>query len=108
MRQQGFDSVAVVRTLDMRYKGQSYEINLPEECAKEFDKIHEKRYGYSHAGRETQVVTARVQAIGKTRQADRPDLAAASEQPRFASIHVPNGWKIREAAGSHLILERVS
>ena len=106
MRQQGFDEVALVRTIDMRYEGQSYEINVPRDRTGAFDEAHERRYGYRHAGRATQAVTARVQAIGRTKEADRPDLAAASHQPRFASIHVPNGWRRREEVGSNTILER--
>ncbi len=107
MRQQGFEEVALVRSLDMRYEGQSYEINVPHDRAHAFDEAHERRYGYCHAGRATQAVTARVQAIGRTRDADRPDLSSASHQPRFASIYVPNGWRSREVVGSNTILERV-
>lgn len=106
MRRQGFEDVTLIRTLDMRYEGQSYEINVPEVRAGEFDSIHEKRYGYRHPGRGTQAVTARVQAIGRTAESGRPDLSAASGEARFASIHVPDGWRRSEAAGSSTILER--
>ena len=108
MREQGFAEVELIRTLDMRYEGQSYEINVPESRAGEFDEIHERRYGYRHAGSATQAVTARVQAIGRTAGADRPDLAATSDEPRFASVYVPNGWRSLEAPGSSTILERAS
>ena len=108
LRQQGFDEPVLVRTLDMRYEGQSYEIRVPADGADAFDDYHEQRYGYRHAGRKTQAVTARIQAIGKTKESDRPDLAAVSDQPRFASVHVPNGWKSRETTGSNTILERVN
>ena len=108
MREQGFAEVDLLCTLDMRYEGQSYEINVPEGRAADFDAIHEQRYGYRHPGRATQAVTARVQAIGRTAPDDRPDLEAASDEPRFASVYVPNGWRSRQAAGSNTILERVS
>lgn len=107
LRQQGFEEPVLVRTLDMRYEGQSYEIRVPADGADAFDDYHEQRYGYRHAGRKTQAVTARIQAIGKTKEGDRPDLAAVSDQPRFASVHVPSGWKSRETTGSNTILERV-
>lgn len=106
MREQGFDDIGLVRTLDMRYEGQSYEINVPARRAHEFDAIHKRRYGYRHDGRATETVTARLQAIGRTARKDLPDLAATSEGPRFASIHVPDGWRCHEAVGSHRILER--
>ena len=108
MRQQGFDDAVLVRTLDMRYEGQSYEIRVPADGADAFDDFHEQRYGYSHSGRKTQAVTARVQAIGRTKEIDRPGLAAVSDQPRFASVHVPSGWQRRETAGSNTLLERVT
>ena len=108
MQQQGFDDAVLVRTLDMRYEGQSYEIRVPADRADAFDDYHQQRYGYSHMGRNTQPVTARVQAIGRTSTRDRPNLAAVSDQPRFASIHVPRGWKRRESAGSNTILERIT
>lgn len=106
MRNQGFTDIRLARTIDMRYEGQSYEINLPRERAGEFDGIHEQRYGYRHEGRPTQAVTVRVQAVGQTSGADRPDLDAVTDEPRFASIYVPNGWRSRKAAGSSTILER--
>lgn len=106
MRRQGFESVTLVRTLDMRYVGQSYEINVPLDRADSFDDAHRQRYGYSHANRPTQAVTARVQAVGRTDRRDRPDFDSASDQPRFASVHVPDGWRSRIVAGSNAVLER--
>ncbi len=106
MRTQGFEAVTMARSLDLRYEGQSYEINVPANLAPAFDEIHAKRFGYCHAGRPTQAVTARVRAVGRTADEDLPDLTATSEQPRFASVHVPNGWKRHETLGSNTILER--
>ena len=107
MLEQGFADIELIRTVDMRYESQSYEINVPEERVPKFDEVHERRYGYRHRDRRTQAVTARVQAVGRTSGADHPDLEAAYGEPRFASVHVPNGWRARESAGSSMILERV-
>ena len=108
MRDQGYADMTIIRSLDMRYVGQSYELNVPESRSGEFDSAHERRYGYCHSGRATEAVTARVKVIGKTPRSERPDLTSPSAQPRFASIHVPNGWKVQRAAGDNTILERVS
>ena len=108
MRDQGYADMTIIRSLDMRYVGQSYELNVPESRSDEFDSAHERRYGYCHSGRATEAVTARVKVIGKTPRSERPDLTSPSAQPRFASIHVPNGWKSQPAAGDNTILERVS
>jgi len=106
MRAQGFEAATLLRSLDLRYEGQSYEINVPASRAADFDDIHAKRFGYSHAGRPVQTVTARLRAIGRTPEADQPDLTATSDQSRFASVYVPNGWNRRETLGSNTILER--
>ena len=108
MRDQGYADMTIIRSLDMRYVGQSYELNVPESRSDEFDSTHERRYGYCHSGRATEAVTARVKVIGKTPRSERPDLTSPSAQPRFASIHVPNGWKVQSAAGDNTILERIS
>ncbi len=105
MAAQGFENISLLRTLDMRYAGQSYELNVPEECADAFAEAHERRYGYRHEGRATQAVTARVQAIGQMPERDQPDLAAASDEPRFASVYVPEGWRRTSGPGSSIILE---
>ncbi len=106
MRRQGFADPDLIRTVDMRYEGQSYEISVPAERTDAFGEIHERRYGYRHPGRDAEVVTARVRAIGRTPEKDRPDFDRAAGASRFASVYVPNGWRCREAPGSHLILER--
>ncbi len=53
MRAEGFfaGSVRVHRTLDMRYAGQSYELNVPfaGDFRSAFHRAHEKRYGYFDA-----------------------------------------------------------
>ena len=49
------------RTMDVRYAGQSYELNVPDEDA--FHGAHEKTYGYCDPSRATEVVTIRVRGI---------------------------------------------
>jgi N-methylhydantoinase A/oxoprolinase/acetone carboxylase beta subunit len=57
----------VERSVDLRYLGQSYEINVPfaetfASCAARFHREHAKLYGYSNPGKELEVVTIRVRA----------------------------------------------
>ncbi len=63
----GLRGVAV-RTLDLRYAGQGYElsVNLSDDFVNEFHKLHERRYGYSDVNRPVQVVNARVRMIAAT------------------------------------------
>jgi N-methylhydantoinase A len=52
------------RSLDLRYRGQGYELNLPAtgNVTARFHEEHQRRYGYHHAGREMELVTLRLRA----------------------------------------------
>ncbi len=57
------------RTLDLRYRGQGYELNLPltKSLLKDFEQEHRRRYGYTHPSREIELVTLRLRAILRTK-----------------------------------------
>jgi N-methylhydantoinase A len=56
------------RTIDVRYRGQGYELNLPltKNLLSEFEQEHRRRYGYTHDNREIELVTLRLRAALKT------------------------------------------
>jgi len=56
------------RTVDLRYRGQGYELNLPltKNLLREFEDEHRRRYGYTHAKREIEIVTLRLRAVLKS------------------------------------------
>jgi N-methylhydantoinase A len=56
------------RSIDLRYRGQGYELNLPftKNLLKEFEQEHHRRYGYAHPAREVELVTLRVRAVMKS------------------------------------------
>jgi N-methylhydantoinase A len=56
------------RSLDMRYRGQGYELNVPAEgnVVESFHREHEIRYRYHHPGRELELVTVRLRARVRT------------------------------------------
>ncbi len=56
------------RSLDLRYRGQGYELNVPatENVTARFHEEHQRRYGYHHAGREIELVTLRLRARLRT------------------------------------------
>jgi N-methylhydantoinase A len=55
------------RSVDVRYRGQGYELNLPltKTLLREFEQEHRRRYGYTHPDREIELVTLRVRAVLK-------------------------------------------
>jgi len=71
------------RTVDIRYRGQGYELNVPftRNLVDLFHIEHQRRYGYSHSQRQVELVTLRLRARVKSPQAN---LAAASRPDRVA------------------------
>jgi N-methylhydantoinase A len=51
-------------SVDIRYRGQGYELNVPytRRMIEVFQREHERRYGYSYPGREVELVTLRLRA----------------------------------------------
>ncbi len=68
MEREGFseDNVVLERFMDLRYKGQSYELIIPysEDFRESFEREHERLYGYRHEGREIEIVNIRLRAMG--------------------------------------------
>jgi N-methylhydantoinase A len=58
------------RTIDLRYRGQGYELNIPstKNLLRDFEQEHRRRYGYSHPTREVELVTLRLRAVVKSPQ----------------------------------------
>src|SRR6202795_2532367 len=81
------------RSLDLRYRGQGYELNVPATAnvAPRFHDEHQHRYGYHHAGREIELVTLRLRVRLRTpplKVARR--LAARKPSVRVAPVgHAP-------------------
>jgi len=50
------------RSVDLRYRGQGYELNLPHaaDAAEQFHRLHEQRFGFADRARPLEVVTLRV------------------------------------------------
>jgi len=59
------------RTVDLRYRGQGYELNLPltKTLLKDFEQEHHRRYGYTHPTRAVELVTLRLRATLKSTHA---------------------------------------
>jgi N-methylhydantoinase A len=59
------------RSVDIRYRGQGYELNLPftKNLLADFQQEHHRRYGYAHATREVELVTLRLRATLPTNAA---------------------------------------
>ncbi|MBI3477141.1 MAG: hydantoinase/oxoprolinase family protein [Acidobacteria bacterium] len=60
------------RSLDLRYRGQGYELNVPAtgDATAHFHQEHQRRYGYHHAAKEIELVTVRLRARVKAQGLD--------------------------------------
>ena len=63
-------------SLDMRYRGQSYELNIPfrGNFLGEFHRAHEIDYGHAHPGAEVEIVNIRLRAVGITTPPEIPSF----------------------------------
>lgn len=63
------EQIVIETSLDLRYVGQSYELNIPFEgdmldASAAFHQAHERRFGYSDPNERVQVVNVRLKARG--------------------------------------------
>jgi N-methylhydantoinase A len=76
--------------LDMRYRGQSFEVTVPlsGDFRAAFQQRYEALYGFSDPGRELEIVTLRLRAVGR---GPRPDLTcgAVCDGQAQAAAQVP-------------------
>ena len=74
------------RSLELRYTGQHSTIEIGEpddgDWQSTFERRHRALFGYVHEGRPIEVVTARVEIVGRV---DMPDADTASETSRIFS-----------------------
>ena len=66
-------------SVDVRYRGQGYELNIPytDRLIAAFGREHDRRYGYSYPAREIELVTLRLRASMKSPQATLGTAGAA-------------------------------
>jgi N-methylhydantoinase A len=61
------DRVQIEKYLDVRYRGQSFELRVPfvPDYVQEFHRHHSMIYGYSHPEEPVEIVNIRVRGVGK-------------------------------------------
>lgn len=86
LRQEGIaqSDMRFTATLDMRYEGQAYELNIPldERAAESFHDAHERAYGHAIRWRAVEIVNLRLAGIGAI---EKPAFEAAAALPHEAA-----------------------
>lgn len=84
-------------TVDMRYQGQAYELNLPLSASldQDFHNLHEATYGHAMRGRAVEIVNLRLQGTGIVKKPAIPfQESRAHEALPFAEKESPLGGTI--------------
>jgi N-methylhydantoinase A len=88
MAAEGFSggSAQVRRSLDVRYSGQSYELNVPFDgnFIAAFHRAHDQRYGYFDRERACEIVNIRARFAGRTPKFSLPKLRRGGPNPSAA------------------------
>ena len=98
MKPEGFtpDQLKIKHALDMRYEGQSYELNIPyltetgtssretQTLIQKFHATHEQRFGYARTDAPVEVVNLRLTATGETDKPSIQPLPIADADPSEA------------------------
>ena len=86
LQPEGVENIELQRSLDMRYRGQSYELNTPfmERYEETFAELYRQRFGYNHTQADTEIVNLRLKAVGRVEhpsvqpgQVESPDASVA-------------------------------
>jgi N-methylhydantoinase A/oxoprolinase/acetone carboxylase beta subunit len=82
------------RSADLRYRGQSYELNVKHPGAvARFHREHAKVYGYSHPDRAVEIVTIRVRARKKLPKAWPPAAPKRTGKPALRRVWMDGAWR---------------
>jgi N-methylhydantoinase A len=91
LRAEGWRGVAEYeRSLDLRYRGQGYELKVPatKNVVTNFHEEHQRRYGYHHPGRQIELVTVRLRATVRTSPLRRQPKATVAQALRTTASQV--------------------
>jgi N-methylhydantoinase A len=74
------DNIVIERNVDVRYAGQSYELNIPFTInfISDFQQSHKMTYGYSYKDKPIEIVNLRVRAIGMVTPIRLPQISVSS------------------------------
>ena len=91
LAQQGSEVSAVVRTADLRYRGQAFELSVAgtsdlAALAERFHAAHAERYGYEQPEASVEVITLRVRAEGPTPQLPLPPVPRVGSSEEVGGV----------------------
>jgi N-methylhydantoinase A len=84
----GRPRVSVARSLDLRYAGQGYELNIPfvPEFVQNFHRMHQKRYGHADECKPVEIVNIRLRVTVPGEVVDLPTFLPGDGDPAQALL----------------------
>ncbi|AEF96043.1 hydantoinase/oxoprolinase family protein [Methanotorris igneus] len=97
----GFEEIKIIKQIDVRYKGQSYDITIPwtgnlEEVINNFHKKHEAIYKFSSLDENVEFVNARVTIVGLLTKPEIKynEIKEYVPKPKcYRKVYFSNGWE---------------
>jgi N-methylhydantoinase A len=88
------DVINIDKMLDMRYRGQSYEITVPflDRFIMGFHEAHQRAYGTSRVGGKVEIVNLRVRVTGKVPSPEIKPRPESCADPSSAWIETRQVW----------------
>jgi N-methylhydantoinase A len=103
LRSEGFDvsKQRHERSLGMRYRGQSFELEVkysPESLARRFHEAHRERYGYAQESSEVEIVSARLRSLALVKSLPGQKLTigqAKTAEPHYTTTAYLSGKRLQ-------------
>jgi N-methylhydantoinase A/oxoprolinase/acetone carboxylase beta subunit len=91
------EQAVITRTVDVRYVGQSFDLNVPlnPQFRQEFDRVHQEHYGYYQQDAPIEIVNVRVRALGRVTPPSIPKIPLGPADAASAK------WEERPVVLSH-------
>jgi len=84
----------ILRSADLRYRGQSYELNVPWTFAlQKFHAEHRRIYGYALPERPVEIVTIRVRARATEAKPRFTRPTVVRGKPTIRKVWIGDGWR---------------
>lgn len=89
------EAMAFARSVDLRYQGQEYSINVPiedddsvDDILQRFHALYERRYGHSQPESETEIISLRLAATGQFEHGSAAEFKAEEGDPQVGTRDV--------------------
>ena len=91
-----FGNAILIPSLDMRYAGQSYELNVHfeslEDAQRRFHERHRRVYGYSMPSETLELVNLRLRVISARAKPKPPKMRARGKPVEYRAVLFEDGW----------------